>query len=180
MNKHEDEHIEVIHAITEALFSLMETKPFSEITVTELIKKAGVARSTYYRNFSAKEDIVKLFFKQIFFDFLKRYPTATIEDRYSPEYVEHILEYLPPFKRKIQILNSAGVSSFYLTMLNELLMELYKKPIMTPEDSYRIYSIAGAEYNLIFNWYLQERHGNTDGLKRYLSDKNHFPALQKK
>lgn len=40
--------------ISEALILLLEKKEFSEITIKEITKKAGVNRSTYYRNFKSK------------------------------------------------------------------------------------------------------------------------------
>lgn len=44
--------------IAEALFLLMKEKPYQEITITDICAKAGVARTTYYRNFSSKADII--------------------------------------------------------------------------------------------------------------------------
>ena len=41
--------------ITESLLLLMNKKPFEEITVGEIVQKAGVNRSTYYRHFNRKE-----------------------------------------------------------------------------------------------------------------------------
>ena len=42
-----------------ALVHLMEEKPFPEITVTDLIQKAQVARVSFYRNFSSTADVIK-------------------------------------------------------------------------------------------------------------------------
>lgn len=47
--------------IMEAFILLLEEKSFSEITIKEITKKAGVNRSTYYRNFDSKEDIIIFF-----------------------------------------------------------------------------------------------------------------------
>lgn len=47
--------------IVEALFRLMKKKPFAEITIGEITKTAGVNRSTYYRHFESKEDILYYF-----------------------------------------------------------------------------------------------------------------------
>ncbi len=38
---------------------LMEEKPFPEITVTDLIRKAEVARVSFYRNFSSTTDVIE-------------------------------------------------------------------------------------------------------------------------
>ena len=39
------------HYIVEALGILLETKDFADITVKEIVEKAGVGRATFYRNF---------------------------------------------------------------------------------------------------------------------------------
>lgn len=41
-----------------ALLQLMEQQPYSEITVTDIARRAGVSRMTYYRNYSSKDDIL--------------------------------------------------------------------------------------------------------------------------
>lgn len=45
-------------AITSALFSLLETKDFHKISVSDIIKKAKVNRSTFYRHYVDKYDIL--------------------------------------------------------------------------------------------------------------------------
>ncbi|MCQ2534773.1 MAG: TetR/AcrR family transcriptional regulator [Clostridia bacterium] len=177
MNMHEEEHKLVVDSITEALFQLMEEKPFSEIKITELINKAGIARSTYYRNFDSKEDIVKLFFKSIFDEFHSIHPVESIENHYSPEFIKHILEYLPQYKEKIKVLNKAGISSYYLEMLNQYLLKLYIKPGMSADSIFHIYTIAGAEYNLIFNWYVTEEVDNIEAMRSFVATRQQLKSL---
>ena len=45
--------------ITDALFELLKSKELPQITVTELIKKAGVCRASFYRNFYLTEDVIR-------------------------------------------------------------------------------------------------------------------------
>ena len=56
--------------IAAALSQLLKEKSFSSITVSELTKKAGVSRMTYYRNYSSKEDIFEAYLEDalIFYD----------------------------------------------------------------------------------------------------------------
>jgi AcrR family transcriptional regulator len=42
-----------------ALISLMKEKPFAKIKITEIIKRAGVSRVSYYRNYDSKEAILE-------------------------------------------------------------------------------------------------------------------------
>ena len=45
----------------EALKCLMQNKKYSEITIMELSKKAGLDRKTFYRNFETKEDVIRFY-----------------------------------------------------------------------------------------------------------------------
>lgn len=49
----------VIEHLTNAFLQLLEEKPIKEISISELVDKAGVGRASFYRNYHCKEDIVK-------------------------------------------------------------------------------------------------------------------------
>ncbi len=48
-----------------ALISLMEQKEYKYITVTDIARKAGVSRMTYYRTYASKEDILVQHFQKV-------------------------------------------------------------------------------------------------------------------
>ncbi len=48
-------------AIIEAFLGLLQVKRFSEITVTDIVTRAGVARMSYYRNFDSKEQVIEAY-----------------------------------------------------------------------------------------------------------------------
>ena len=58
--------------IAQALLQLMETAPFAAITVQQIAARAGVNRSTYYRHFSGKEDVLLHYLDQL----MTRYEAA--------------------------------------------------------------------------------------------------------
>lgn len=45
-------------ALAVALLQLMKRKPFAQITISEIVKAAGVSRSSFYRNFDSKEQML--------------------------------------------------------------------------------------------------------------------------
>ncbi len=55
-----------------ALLILMEKKPYEEITITDIAKKAGVSRMSYYRLYKSKDDILIQYFNEVFEDLLER------------------------------------------------------------------------------------------------------------
>ena len=59
MNKKQETNLFVKECITEALLLLMKNKSLFEISVTEIVERAGVARVSFYRNFGSKEDVIK-------------------------------------------------------------------------------------------------------------------------
>ena len=59
MNKKQEANEFVKECITTALLQIMEGKDFEAITITELTRKAGVGRVSFYRNFESKEDVIR-------------------------------------------------------------------------------------------------------------------------
>ena len=57
--------------LTDALFLLLEHKPFQKITIKELTEKAGVSRLTFYRSFDTKEDILKRYYRIHFSQYME-------------------------------------------------------------------------------------------------------------
>lgn len=45
-------------SITEALLNLMKEKPYSRISVSEICKRAGVSRQTFYTLFESKDNVI--------------------------------------------------------------------------------------------------------------------------
>lgn len=48
----------VKEAIMQALVELMKERDISQISIKDIVARAGVGRSSFYRNFSSKEDIL--------------------------------------------------------------------------------------------------------------------------
>lgn len=48
----------VIEHITDALIELLKKKPLDEISISELCDTAMVGRTSFYRNFESKEDVI--------------------------------------------------------------------------------------------------------------------------
>ena len=55
----EESHRLTIESIEEALLLLVKQKPLSRLSVTDIVKKAGVSRAAFYRNYSSKEDVLR-------------------------------------------------------------------------------------------------------------------------
>lgn len=69
--KHNKTNIFVRECITSALFSLLEKKDFEKITISEIIKKAGVSRMGFYRNYNDKQNVIEAFILEKFIETVK-------------------------------------------------------------------------------------------------------------
>lgn len=56
----------VRESIAIALVRLMEQKPFHKISVSEIVRLAGVGRSSFYRNFGSKEDVLRCYINGLY------------------------------------------------------------------------------------------------------------------
>ena len=53
-------------AISSALLSLIRERPYEEVTITEICRRADVVRRSFYNNFQTKDDVVHYLINDIF------------------------------------------------------------------------------------------------------------------
>ncbi len=56
--------------LAETVFKLLKTKPYEQISIQDIVSKAGFSRMAYYRNFKSKNEIVQYYLHKITNDFL--------------------------------------------------------------------------------------------------------------
>ena len=49
----------VLEHITSSVLKLLREKPLQEISISEIVNEAAVGRTSFYRNFESKEDVIK-------------------------------------------------------------------------------------------------------------------------
>ncbi len=61
----------VKEALAIALLQLMKRKDISEITISELVKVAGVGRNSFYRNFESKEQLLCSYIIDLYHEYFR-------------------------------------------------------------------------------------------------------------
>lgn len=150
MNLHTEKHQIVIESIETALTLLIEQKPFSEITISELVKKAGVARSTFYRNYECKEDVIRLSIRRTIKEFSQKNPSQSLAEKYQEKYIFDVWKYVIKYHSQLKSINKSGLSIIYLEEINRHLLDLYGTHLSV-QDKIHLFGLAGAQYNIIFN-----------------------------
>ena len=136
-----------------ALIDLMEKKPLEEISITELTKRAGVSRMSYYRSFDSKQHILEEHLQTIVRRFrLEGEKRGYLGKEHGYEQLLYAYRFFRHHRRFALCLHNANLSSILLDGLNKY-MDLY----MLSADAdfakrYKTYAYAGALYNLYIQW----------------------------
>ncbi len=56
--------------LADTVFKLLKTKPYEQISIQDIVDKAGFSRMAYYRNFKSKNEIVQYYLHKITQDYL--------------------------------------------------------------------------------------------------------------
>ena len=103
MDKRREENLRVKENIINTLFRFMQKKSLSDITVTELVKGAGVARASFYRNYDSKEDVLVTLIRdvlELFRNEMKEDPAGL----YSYDNVVLSFSYFQKYRKYILVL----------------------------------------------------------------------------
>ncbi len=147
----------VKRSIHDALFLLMKNKNFSEITITELITTADVARASFYRNFESKESIIVSYLEQLHEESVHLIPLA--EDAPVCVTYEHLvirLEFLLKHKHALVCIYQNGFAPLLETLVDEYAAYLIGDMPTSSLERYRIHFIAGAIFHTMMAWLIDD------------------------
>ncbi len=141
------------NCIMDALIQLMHTKDYNDITITDITKRAGVSRMSYYRNYKSKDDIL--------LDYMYRILKEYVEDLKDPAFssnfqtYEHILssmKYLQKYKDYVLCITQANRSQILLYGLDLYMLEVTQTQNTSSLERYELYYYSGALYNIFMHW----------------------------
>lgn len=61
---------------TQALFELLKKKPLQDISISDLVRKSGASRASFYRNYESKEQIIDEYLRKTFGECFSRHPIS--------------------------------------------------------------------------------------------------------
>ena len=137
--------------IARALTKLMDTKAFSDISVTDIITTAGVARASYYRNFHSKEEVLIKITDDIMEEYRKRAEKLE-NDFFSYEAILLIFRYFKTYKKFILSVYKAGLAYIYLDLFDQELENHMGDMPYNDIHRYKVYFYSGALYTVFLKW----------------------------
>lgn len=139
--------------LAEGLISLMSRKNFEDISVTEICKRAGVSRMTYYRYFEDKHSILNYYMMKIIKNYITENKNAENSvDLHDFERIKECFVFFRRYSEFVMCLKKANLSSILLDELNKYMKEHEDKKNSGMTRTYQMYYFAGALYNVFMNW----------------------------
>lgn len=143
--------------IGEAVVELMKENPYGKIKVSDIVKKAGVSRMTYYHYYASKDEVLEDYLSEIIQEYIrnrKEYKPHGIFHHYTD--ILFTLNFFDKYADFILELSRAGFYSMLINALNKYMVEQ-----LLPEydkNVYALYYYAGALLNIFMKW---EEDGKT-------------------
>lgn len=161
--------------IGEALRELLTEKPLSEITVTDIQKRSGTGRSTFYRLFDNTDDVLLYLVEGEFFDMVNDYREMDWTD-----FTEHLIRSIMSESRVILNVTSSGKMHVISRALRNDLTQVAEA------DSYKFdnlsrYMIAvfiGGCISLVTTWDETGREESVDELARMMRKAFDYKAIK--
>lgn len=133
-----------------ALVYLMSEKCFDKITVTELVKRSGVSRTAFYRNYSSKEDILA----EMSNDFIKHLTASLSTPRYQEHPYEWYYDFFQEINKHAELFGLLLQAHFPIDALfgSDSILELVH-PSSTVKEHYQNLALEGAFIKILVHWF---------------------------
>lgn len=151
MDRRKEANLRVKNSITSTLLSLMHEKSFSDISISELIRAAGVARVSFYRNYDSKEDVLLTLIDDVLEQFRETIEYAG-ENYYTCPNVRRSFEYFRKYGNFALDLYRFGYGSILLEKLNRFHEEVAGTMPNSSIEKYNLYMYIGALFNTAIMW----------------------------
>ena len=133
--------------IVQGLLILLQEKPLENISVKEIVEKAGVNRSTYYRHFREKEEVDRHFYRLRLEEAL-----ATAYEGITPlDYLAGIFVSFLQYREELLLLEKHNLTYLLLVEMNSRIPQVHGSQ---PEATYSLhcnYHIGGV-FNSFRYW----------------------------
>lgn len=156
----------VVEHITSSMLALLKEKPIEEISVRELCDMAGVGRTSFYRNFDSKEDIIRKYIQEIFRDWTDQYQAAP--DLPVRELIRIIFTHFEANREFYGLLNERGL----VYLLKDIILDLcYFDPDQELPVAYASSYMGFFLYGWIETWFRRGMRDKAEDLLVYLPEK---------
>ncbi|MCQ2558036.1 MAG: TetR/AcrR family transcriptional regulator [Oscillospiraceae bacterium] len=134
--------------LTEALFQLLQEKPYHRITINELVNRAGVCRASFYRNYLTMDQIIEEYLQNLFHQIYTEHP---LDPEHMRSSLEIIFARLMRDRQRLLVLGRQGLlQNLQQYILKSTTNEILRFGVMN--NRYQPHYFAGASSAMISAW----------------------------
>ena len=140
--------------IMDAFMKLMAEKMYMEITVTDIINKAGVARASFYRNFNSISDIIEAIADEFSEDLVEAILpnlSGTDERKWREFLFNHFYQFLRRQKEIVEI-RFENLPVLFTRLDNKIEQKQALLPPETIRDKYSVIGKMGLINSITRKW----------------------------
>ncbi|KRK65326.1 transcription regulator [Companilactobacillus tucceti DSM 20183] len=149
--------------LTTALLQILETKNLNEITISQVVKKAGVSRMAFYRNFETIGDLLTAYFEPLISDRFKDIKDDISEQDKLSKVGKFFVDYADTFK----LSTDHGFEFVIKDIFDKEMMSFYEtislpKEITNTRRKYWVKFMSAGVYAIWREWLI---NGEKESLK---------------
>lgn len=162
----------VCKGIRTALLELLAEKPYVDITVTDIVNRAGVARISYYRHFSSVNDVVDSIVDELASRFLQN--VITISSSKNKElWVETLVDFFEFTGEKgnkyFKKISQSNMSVIFIRVTERLKTITGDLPFATLDEKYNLPGKLGLIESVARHWIITGMTESTREMAEYIS-----------
>lgn len=140
MNGHQKQKEQSVRMIEEALFELMDEKDYTQITVSEIVKRADISRRTFYRFYKEKDEVLRQYFGRLCQEYQRTVPVLACYD--IPQIAREYFGFWYQHKKFLMLMHKRGMDEMLYCEISRASAEIVKGRVNREDCK----NIAGIEY----------------------------------
>lgn len=154
-------------SIEGAFIELLKTNSIDELTIQQIVDKAGVSRMAYYRNYSSKEDILDNIFDEVhsaIIEEAQRYSSKGGYNRSCRAVFEAMNKYVK-YREGSEVIINAHESERFLALFSRAAEQTEENN--SKAERYCSMFWAGAIFNVMTYWIKTGMHETPEEIEQY-------------
>ncbi len=143
-----------------AFFKLFSKKKMEDITVTEIVSEAGVARASFYRNYTSKDEVMETALQDMLQDMADG--SEDLSQVYQKSHVRRCFGLFEKYKGVLLEIYRSGFGLKILEALNRYYEQLAGDMPANSKERFGLYVFAGSLYNTAMTWLKDGRGEEAD------------------